>query len=145
MNPMSSLVNWWKEAAPLVRALVVTGVLTVVAAVGLLASRGPALDLTPLYGRMTAADAGEVVEALTQRKVPDQLADGGATVLVPRSQVYQLRLELAAAGLPRGGGVGFEIFDERSALMTDFTQKVNYRRALEGELERCERAVGAAG
>jgi flagellar M-ring protein FliF len=136
MKPLQPLLDWWKDASPLARAMAVTGLLTVLIASAFFGTRAPDLDLVPLYGRMSAADAGEVVEALEQRKVPFQLADAGTTVMVPRAQVYQLRLEMASAGLPRGGGVGFEIFDERSALMTDFTQKVHYVRALQGELGR---------
>jgi flagellar M-ring protein FliF len=89
-----------------------------------------------LYGRLGALDAAQVVEKLADDGVPYRLADGGATVLVPADRVYDVRLTLAGEGIPQGGVVGFEIFDQTGFGMTDFAQKVNYNRALEGELTR---------
>lgn len=89
-----------------------------------------------LYTRLPAEEAGEVIDQLDQMKVPYKISDGGSSIMVPSGQVYDLRLRLAAAGLPRGGAVGFEIFDKTNLGVTDFLQKVNYRRALEGELAK---------
>jgi flagellar M-ring protein FliF len=89
-----------------------------------------------LYTRLPAQEAGEVIDQLDQMKIPYRLSDGGSSIMVPSSQVHDARIRLAAAGLPRGGSVGFELFDETGLGMTDFLQKVNYRRALEGELAR---------
>jgi flagellar M-ring protein FliF len=89
-----------------------------------------------LYSRLPADEAGEVIDQLDQMKVSYRISEGGTAIMVPRSQVHDLRLRLAAAGLPRGGSVGFEIFDKSNLGVTDFLQKVNYRRALEGELAR---------
>ncbi|HUU45403.1 MAG TPA: flagellar basal-body MS-ring/collar protein FliF [Acidobacteriota bacterium] len=89
-----------------------------------------------LYARLPAQEAGEVIDQLDQMKVPYRLSDGGSSILVPSDQVHDARIRLAASGLPRGGSVGFELFDETGLGMTDFLQKVNYRRALEGELAR---------
>ena len=94
-----------------------------------------------LYSRLASDDAGEVVARLKADKVPYELRDGGATVVVPASQVHDLRLTLAGAGIPQGGVVGFEIFDKSGFGMTDFAQKVNYTRALEGELTRTIRRI----
>ena len=93
-------------------------------------------DYRVLYSNLSNNDASAVVEWLKDRKIPYQLEDSGRSVLIPDEQVYEVRLELAGAGLPRGGGVGFEIFDKQSFGMTDFAQKVNYLRALQGELAR---------
>ncbi|MEW5701278.1 MAG: flagellar basal-body MS-ring/collar protein FliF [Candidatus Zixiibacteriota bacterium] len=88
-----------------------------------------------LYTRLPAEEAGEVIDQLDQMKVPYRLSDGGSAVLVPANKVHDVRLRLAAEGLPRGA-VGFELFDKSNLGMTDFLQKVNYRRALEGELAK---------
>lgn len=89
-----------------------------------------------LYSRLPADEAGEVIDQLDQMKVSYKISDGGNAIMVPVNQVHDLRLRLAAAGLPRGGSVGFEIFDKSNLGVTDFLQKVNYRRALEGELAK---------
>lgn len=89
-----------------------------------------------LYTRLPAEEAGEVIDQLDQMKVSYRISDGGSSILVPSHQVHDLRLRLAASGLPRGGSVGFEIFDKTNLGVTDFLQKVNYRRALEGELAK---------
>ncbi|MEI7640431.1 MAG: flagellar basal-body MS-ring/collar protein FliF [bacterium] len=89
-----------------------------------------------LFSNLSGEDAGAIVNTLKEKKIPYKLEQGGGTVLVPERYVYDTRLELATKGLPKGGGVGFEIFDKTNLGVTDFTQKVNYTRALEGELSR---------
>jgi flagellar M-ring protein FliF len=89
-----------------------------------------------LFGRIGESDAAAIVEYLQTEKIPYQLELGGRSILVPAERVYDLRLALAQAGLPQGGGVGFEIFDEQKLGMTDFLQRLNYTRALQGELSR---------
>lgn len=93
-------------------------------------------DYRPLFGNLTSEDAGEIVKKLKEQKVPYQIASDGKAVLVPADKVYDLRLSLASEGLPQGGGVGFEIFDRKNFGMTEFVQKLNYQRALQGELAR---------
>lgn len=93
-------------------------------------------DYHLLFAQMESADAGEVMEWLKERKIPYRLESNGTAIHIPADQVYETRLELAGAGLPRGGGVGFEIFDQQSFGMTDFAQKINYLRAQQGELSR---------
>ena len=90
----------------------------------------------PLFTNLSQEDAGAIVEALRAEKVPFKLDDGGRAVLVPAEKLYELRLSLASRGLPEGGGVGFEIFDKQSLGQTDFVQRLNYQRALQGELGR---------
>jgi flagellar M-ring protein FliF len=89
-----------------------------------------------LYANMNADDAPLVIEKLKEGNVPYRLKEGGGTVEVPQELVYDMRLELAREGLPRGGGAGFELFDKSSYGMTEFLQDVNYQRALQGELAR---------
>ncbi len=88
------------------------------------------------YSNLAAEDAAEVSAALKGAGVPFRLEAGGAALAVPAGKVYDVRLMLAAQGLPRGGGVGFELFDKGDLGLSDFTQKVNLRRALEGELAK---------
>jgi len=89
-----------------------------------------------LFSNLSQEDAGDMVNKLKERKIPYQLTNNGTTVLVPREQVYDLRISLATEGLPKGGGVGFEVFDRTNLGTTDFVQKLNYQRALQGELSR---------
>jgi flagellar M-ring protein FliF len=93
-------------------------------------------DLTTLYANLNPTDAGMIVEQLKSGRVSYAITDNGTRILVPASQVYETRLKLAAAGLPQGGGVGFELFDRSNFGATDFVQKLNYQRALQGELAR---------
>src|SRR5438067_390036 len=90
----------------------------------------------PLFTNLSERDASAIVEALKTEKVPFELEDGGRAVLVPAEHQYELRLTLASRGLPEGGGVGFEIFDKQTLGQTDFLQRLNYQRALQGELGR---------
>ena len=98
-------------------------------------------DFKPLYTGMSAEDAGSVVAKLKESGVEYRVSDDGSTVLAPSSRQAELRLELASAGLPKTGRIGFELFDKTNLGMTDFAEQVNYRRALEGELERSMRSI----
>lgn len=103
--------------------------------VGLLTwARNP--DYATVFSGLSEEDAAAVVAKLKESKTPYELDNGGTLIRVPASQLYETRLQLASAGLPQGGGVGFEIFNQTNFGMTDFVQKVNYQRALEGELSR---------
>lgn len=89
-----------------------------------------------LYSELATEDAATIVEKLKTAQVPYKLQSGGTAIQVPEGRIPGLRLELAASGLPRGGSVGFEIFDRSKIGATEFEQQVNLRRALEGELSR---------
>jgi flagellar M-ring protein FliF len=93
-------------------------------------------DMQVLFSNLAPDDASAIVDKLKDGKVPYETSGGGTTILVPGAQVHDLRLELAGQGLPHGGGVGFEIFDRSTLGMSEFVQKLNYRRALQGELAR---------
>ena len=92
-------------------------------------------DYQVLYSNLSESDTGRIVEELRSKKVSYRIEPGGA-VLVPGDKVYDLRLQLASQGLPQGAGVGFEIFDNTSFTTSEFVQKLNFKRALEGELTR---------
>ncbi|GAB4333819.1 MAG: flagellar basal-body MS-ring/collar protein FliF [Candidatus Abyssubacteria bacterium] len=93
-------------------------------------------EYTVLFSNLQERDAAEIVESLREAGVPYKLSSGGATVLVPYDRVAETRLSLAQEGLPKGGGVGYEIFDRTRLGITGFEQRVNLKRAMEGELSR---------
>ncbi|MCU1259622.1 MAG: flagellar M-ring protein FliF [Bryobacterales bacterium] len=93
-------------------------------------------DFHPLYTGLSAEDAGAVVQKLKETGVQFRLSENGTSVLAPSARVAELRLEMASAGLPKSGRIGFELFDKTNFGATEFAEHVNYRRALEGELER---------
>ena len=94
-----------------------------------------------LFSNLSQEDAGEMVNKLKEKKIPFQLSANGGSILVAKDQVYDTRLSLAAEGLPKGGGVGFEVFDRTNLGATDFVQKLNFQRALQGELSRTIRQI----
>ena len=101
---------------------------------------------TPLYGNLSATDAGSVTSELASKGVQYKLTDGGSTVMVPQAQVYQLRLDMSAKGLPTGGSQGYALLDKQGITTSEFRQRVDYQRALEGELARTIGAIdGVAG
>lgn len=89
-----------------------------------------------LFGHLHQSDAAEIVHSLDQWHVPYRFADNGASLLVPADQLYPTRMKLASSGVPHGGVVGFELFNNSDYGITEFAQRVNYLRALQGELER---------
>ena len=93
-------------------------------------------DYALLFGRLEPAAADQVVEALRDQDTPYQLREGGSAIYVPRSEVYELRLHFAGQGIVSDGPAGYELFDQGTLGMTDFMQKLNFKRALEGELAR---------
>ena len=93
-------------------------------------------EYRPLFTNLSSEDAGEIVKKLKESKTPYKLTSDGKVILVPADTVYEQRLTLASEGLPQGGGVGFEIFDRKNFSTTEFVQKINYQRALQGELSR---------
>jgi flagellar M-ring protein FliF len=93
-------------------------------------------DYRVLFSNLSGEDASAIVTKLKEKKIPYQISPSGETISVPAEKVSELRLELAASGLPQGGGIGFEIFDNKSFGATEFEQQINYRRALQGELAR---------
>jgi flagellar M-ring protein FliF len=98
--------------------------------------------MAPLFAELTLDDSGRIVKELDTQGIPYELRADGATVLVPKTQVTRLRMRLAETGLPRGGSVGYEIFDKSDTLgTTSFVQNVNHLRALEGELARTIRSL----
>jgi flagellar M-ring protein FliF len=93
-------------------------------------------DFRPLFTGVAPEDAGGIVQKLKESGVDYRLGDGNGSILVPSARLAELRIAMASAGLPKTGRIGFELFDKVNLGATEFTEHVNYRRALEGELER---------
>ena len=89
-----------------------------------------------LYGRLDEAEAAKVIAYLDEAKVPYEVSRGSGNIMVPADKVHTTRMQLAAKGLPKGEGVGFEIFDRSNFGISDFVQRANYLRAVQGELGR---------
>ncbi|EEG07416.1 flagellar basal-body MS-ring/collar protein FliF [Pseudogulbenkiania ferrooxidans] len=99
-------------------------------------------DYKVLFANLADRDGGQITAALQQMNVPYQIG-GGGVISVPSDKVYDVRLKLAAQGLPKAGGVGFELMDNQKFGISQFAEQVNYQRAIEGELARTIEAIGA--
>jgi flagellar M-ring protein FliF len=104
--------------------------------------RMTAPQMVPLFTDLSLEDSSSIVKDLDRQAVTYEIKNGGASILVPKDRVARLRMQLAESGLPKGGGVGYEIFDKSDALgATSFIQNINKLRALEGELARTIRSL----
>jgi len=99
-------------------------------------------QLTTLFTDLSVEDSSAIIKDLERQAIPFELRNDGSVIMVPKDKVTRLRMKLAEGGLPKGGGVGYEIFDKSDALgTTSFVQNINHLRALEGELARTIRAI----
>ncbi|MBR0936249.1 flagellar basal-body MS-ring/collar protein FliF [Bradyrhizobium jicamae] len=99
-------------------------------------------QMTTLFTDLSTEDSSAIVKELERQAIPFELRNDGAAIMVPKDRVTRLRMKLAEGGMPKGGGVGYEIFDKSDALgTTSFVQNINHLRALEGELARTIRAI----
>jgi flagellar M-ring protein FliF len=126
--------RFWTGLTPARRMSLVVALIVIAGGVVALSMLSGRIDYAPVFTNLSPEDAGLIAQKLKELKVPFQV--DGRALLVPRERAAQLRLELAAEGMPRGGGIGFELFDKRTLGQSEFTQKLNYRRALMGELSR---------
>lgn len=100
-------------------------------------------DFRPLYSSLSLEDAAAVLAKVRESGSEFRLSENGTTVLAPSGKVAELRLQLAAAGVPKSGRIGFELFDKTNFGASDFAEQVNYHRAMEGELERSVMSLAA--
>jgi len=99
-------------------------------------------QMTTLFTDLSVEDSSSIIKDLERQAIPFELRNDGAAIMVPKDKVTRLRMKLAEGGLPKGGGVGYEIFDKSDALgTTSFVQNINHLRALEGELARTIKAI----
>jgi flagellar M-ring protein FliF len=118
-----------------------TLMLTALLAFALTTGREPEYRI--LYTSLSDKDGGAVIAALSQMNVPHRFSEGGAAILVPATQVHDVRLKLASQGLPKGGTVGFELMENQKFGTTQFQERLNFQRGLEGELARSIMALSA--
>ncbi|MDI4236822.1 flagellar basal-body MS-ring/collar protein FliF [Bradyrhizobium sp. Arg237L] len=139
---MQSLVAFLKGlgAARLAAMVAVTAALIGFFAFVILRVTTP--QLTTLFTDLSVEDSSAIVKELERQAIPFELRNDGTVIMVPKDKVTRLRMKLAEGGMPKGGGVGYEIFDKSDALgTTSFVQNINHLRALEGELARTIRAI----
>jgi flagellar M-ring protein FliF len=118
------------------RITIIVAILGVIGGILELSHWNKERDFQPIFTNLAAEDAGQVVTRIRESNVEYRLSENGGTILVPSNKVAELRLQLASAGLPKSGRLGYELFDKTNFGATDFTEQINYHRALEGELER---------
>jgi len=132
----SQLAAIWKQLGVAQRVSV--GLATLAVLGGLIGltfwSRG--VNYALLYGKLSDSESARVITALDEAKVPYKIGAGGSSISVPADKVHVMRMQLAGKGIPRGDGVGFEIFDKPNFGISDFVQRANYVRAVQGELAR---------
>ena len=104
---------------------------------------GQTPDYRVLYANMSERDGGAVIESLQQQNIPYKFAEAGGALMVPSDRVHEVRLKMAALGLPKGGTAGFELMENQKFGTSQFLEQVNYQRALEGELARSVQAMGS--
>ncbi|HZP00947.1 MAG TPA: flagellar basal-body MS-ring/collar protein FliF [Terriglobia bacterium] len=121
---------------PKQRLTILAGVLLVATTLWIFVRLIGRADYKPLYSGLQASEAQAIAQRLAAKNIPYELSSDGTSLRVPSNQLDAVRLEMAAQGLPQSGRLGFELFDKPNWAGSDFTEKVNYQRALEGELER---------
>ncbi|MBF6617781.1 MAG: flagellar M-ring protein FliF [Candidimonas sp.] len=135
--PMLARANALPKPVQLGAAAAIVAVLVVL----LMWARTP--DYRVLFSNLADRDGGAIVAALAQANVPYRLSDNGNAILVPSDKVHEVRLQLAQQGLPRSGETGFELMDQTRFGASQFTEQINYQRALEGELVSSIQAMHA--
>lgn len=133
----------WQKLSRRARVLVVGALVAAVGAIAVLTTLESRVDYALLYANLDQEDAAAIQAKLKEQHVPHRISPDGGRVEIPAAQVAEVRLQLASSGLPRGGGVGYEIFDRQALGLSEHTQKINYQRALQGELERSVSTLSA--
>jgi flagellar M-ring protein FliF len=132
----AQLRDIWTQLGAGQRTSVISATLMLLVALGTLAFWSSRAEYSLLYGRLSDAESSRVVSALDDAKIPYKIGAGGSSILVPTEKVHLVRMQLAGKGIPKGDGVGFEIFDKPNFGISDFVQRANYVRAVQGELAR---------
>jgi len=125
------------------KIMLMMGVAAVIAVMGAVWMWGQQPDYRVLFSNFSDRDGGAIVAELEKMNVPYKYAEGGGAVLVPADRVHDARLKLAAQGLPKGGNVGFELMENQKLGASQFLERVNFQRAMEGELARSIESVSA--
>ncbi|MEW6160714.1 MAG: flagellar basal-body MS-ring/collar protein FliF [Verrucomicrobiota bacterium] len=130
------LLAIWKQLGLNQRISVILATLLLFGGLGGIVFWSNRVDYALLYGKLEDGEAAKVISALDDAKVPYRTGAGGGSIYVPSDKVHTMRMQLAGRGIPRGEGVGFEIFDKPNFGISDFVQRANYIRAVQGELSR---------
>ncbi|AXF58621.1 flagellar basal body M-ring protein FliF [Leclercia sp. W6] len=141
-SPQTKSLEWMSRlrANPKVPLIVAGAAAIAIVVAMVLWAKQP--DYRTLFSNLSDQDGGAIVTQLTQMNVPYRFADNGGALEVPADKVHELRLRLAQQGLPKGGAVGFELLDQEKFGISQFSEQVNYQRALEGELARTIETLG---
>ncbi|NPA12615.1 MAG: flagellar M-ring protein FliF [Aquificae bacterium] len=132
----------WKQYGNTRNIAIALAGLFLVSLLGVVAVRSlSSVEYAVLYANLDPEDAGKILTVLQEEKIPYKVEGNGTIILVPKDKVYEIRLKLAAKGLPSSQTVGFEIFEEPKMGITQFQENINYLRALEGELARTIRQL----
>ena len=126
----------WQELSAARKGMLAGTGFALVAILYLLYSWSASTSFITLYSQLDPSDSGQIVDQLRARGIDFELEQGGSTLRVPESVIDELRVDFAAQGLPEGGHVGFEIFEGNAFTATDFVQRLNFQRGLQGELAR---------
>lgn len=138
---MNQLKSLWQRLNNGQRLTLVGALLAVLAGIYGFTQWSRERDFKPLYTGLSNEESGQITARLKERGAEFRLNESTGAVLVPSAQVAELRVELAAAGLPKTGRIGYELFDKMNFGVTEFAEQVNYHRAIEGELERSVMAI----
>ena len=141
-TPQSKMPEWFARlrANPKIPLMVASAAAVAIVVALVLWAKAP--DYRTLFSNLTDQDGGAIVTQLQQMNIPYRFADSGGAIEVPADKVHELRLRLAQQGLPKGGAVGFELLDQEKFGISQFSEQVNYQRALEGELARTIETLG---
>ncbi len=142
-NPLQGPQALWRRLSPNQRMGLFVGLAALVALFVVSLLWGRAQGYAPLYTNLSQADGGAVLAELQKLNVAYRVTDGGEVIQVPTDQVYATRMKLAAQGLPKSAGVGFEVLDHEPMGTSQFLEHVNYQRALEGSLARTIESLSA--
>lgn len=146
MAELKNLGDLWPALMALPPGRRLTLAVTAVVSLGFIGwvlNAGNQASFQTLYRGLPESDVAKLIDVLDGQNIEYQLDDGGTSVLVPAGQIHEARIRVAEKGLPAGGGVGFEIFDRPGFGVTEFVNRVNYQRALQGELARSIEQISA--
>lgn len=135
-NPLSQLAGIFNKLGFQQKIVIGATVIGSIVMLGILIGFLNEPSMTILYTNIAEEDASKVLEQLNSQKIAYKIEDNGKTIKVPQDIVYETRLTMASKGIPNSGVVGYEIFDKNTMGMSEFIQKLNYKRAIEGELSR---------
>ena len=140
--PQNKSLEWLNRlrANPKIPLMVAAAAAVAIVVAMVLWAKSP--DYRTLYSNLSDQDGGAIVTQLTQMNIPYRFSENGGAIEVPADKVHELRLRLAQQGLPKGGAVGFELLDQEKFGISQFSEQVNYQRALEGELARTIETLG---